>query len=223
MSSRGFISTLINHAKFSHGTCLRPLFQTSLTTYRQYSTEPAFRPRSKLNIGLINQKLNLNAKQYYQQTRETPSKWLFCILFAAGFAAFTSIFGVAHAQEDQPRISPVDLEKAQNLYASGLELMEQGKFQESINAFNAALALDPLESCIWDRRATAYLELKNFYQAINDYTMAINLSPQNGFYYLERGLAYHGSGNKNAMINDMRIAAKLGEPNAQAVLRANNW
>jgi hypothetical protein len=101
MSSRTFISTLINHAKSSNGTCLRSLFQTSLTSHRQYSTEPAFRLRSKLTIGLINQKLNPNAKQHYQQTRETPIKWLFCILFAAGFAVFTSIFGVAHAQENQ--------------------------------------------------------------------------------------------------------------------------
>jgi tetratricopeptide (TPR) repeat protein len=108
--------------------------------------------------------------------------------------------------------------KNKDSFEKGLQLMEQSKYAEAINAFDSALKRDPGNPNIWDRRGTAYLSLKNYYQAINDYTVAINLSPQNGFFYMERALAYFGTGNMNAMTNDLIIAARLGDPNAQYTL-----
>jgi Flp pilus assembly protein TadD len=99
--------------------------------------------------------------------------------------------------------------------------METAKYADAINAFNSAIAMDPKNPFLWDRRGCAYTSLGNHMQAISDFTKAISLSPMNGFYYCERGLAYCGLRDLSAMKSDIMIAARLGNPEAQELV--NEW
>lgn len=106
-------------------------------------------------------------------------------------------------------------------FINGLALLEQKKYEEAVDSFNAALEECPGNPFFWERRGYALFCKKNHYQAINSYTIAIVLAPKNASYYIQRALAYHETGNSNAMINDLTTAARIGDLSAREFL--NNY
>jgi tetratricopeptide (TPR) repeat protein len=113
------------------------------------------------------------------------------------------------------------LEKAQNHFIKGCELLNNKKYQKALEQVNSAIELDSNNPNFWDKLGTVYFSMQNYPSAISAYTRAISLSPQIGFYYTERALVYFAMGNQQATLNDLIIAANLGEPRAQEIIAAH--
>ncbi len=62
----------------------------------------------------------------------------------------------APVQPERPRREPRPIPTPANLTARGIELFNEGRFQESIDQFTKAIALDPNYREAWERRAEAY-------------------------------------------------------------------
>ena len=59
-------------------------------------------------------------------------------------------------QPERPPREPRPIPTPANLTARGIELFNEGRFQEAIDQFTKAIALDPNYREAWERRAEAY-------------------------------------------------------------------
>ena len=64
----------------------------------------------------------------------------------------------------EPGVAPT----AAVMTARGIERSDQGKFQEAIDQFTKAIALDPDYADAWQRRAEGYAQLGRSEQAAED-------------------------------------------------------
>ena len=73
---------------------------------------------------------------------------------------------------------------------AGMELFNQGLFNESIDEFSEAIRLDPQLALAYYNRGTAYNALGEYERAIEDLEEAISLDPQLEQAYHNRGATY---------------------------------
>ncbi len=87
---------------------------------------------------------------------------------------------------DKP--SPTD---ARTYYHKGNELFEKGEYDQSIEAYNMAILLNPTFSEAYFNRGLSFYNLKNFDKSIADYTKSAELDPKNAVIFNNRGDAYY--------------------------------
>jgi tetratricopeptide (TPR) repeat protein len=102
---------------------------------------------------------------------------------------------------------------------SGLELVEQGRWQEAIAEYDKAIQLDANMASAYLNRGQAYNLLGLRQQAIADLDKAIELDHDLGLAYFYRGNAYEGLSDSQQAIADYRMALSLtSDPYLAAVI-----
>lgn len=116
-----------------------------------------------------------------------------------------------------------DEKKSQQAVSSGVVkilcttgLVEQGKYQEAIDACTGAIQQNPKNATAYGIRGYAYHELGNSEQAIKDYSIVISLEPNMVVAYNNRGVAYRELGNYEQAINDFNKAVEIDPKHGRA-------
>ncbi|MEH1948476.1 MAG: tetratricopeptide repeat protein [Nostoc sp.] len=97
---------------------------------------------------------------------------------------------------------------ASDLLELGIDKMRRGDYQEAIENFSQAIALEKDLAVAYSDRCLAYLQLQDYHQAVTDCTQAINFAPDNSEAYLNRGLALYRQGDyPGAIVDYNRVVA----------------
>jgi tetratricopeptide (TPR) repeat protein len=72
-------------------------------------------------------------------------------------------------------------------FNQGLEKLQAAKYEDAIEDFGQAIALNPLHEDAYVNRGNVYRKLGNYQGAIADYTQAIQLNPSFTYLYNSRG------------------------------------
>ncbi len=91
----------------------------------------------------------------------------------------------------------------------GIELIEEGRYEEAIGELDEAIELDADLAVAYVSRGAAHGELGNLQQAIYDYDRAIDLDPSLAAAYASRGQAYSDLGNIQHAVADLEKALSL--------------
>jgi tetratricopeptide (TPR) repeat protein len=66
---------------------------------------------------------------------------------------------------------------AQDWTNKGVDLYNQGKYDEAIQAYNKAIEIDPLDEVAWSNKGNALDDLGKHDEAIEAYDKAIEINP----------------------------------------------
>ncbi len=120
---------------------------------------------------------------------------------------------VTHALEHAPNSARV----WNNL---GTFRIEEGQYEQALEAFDHAIQLDPAFARAYQNRGTYYLQkLASPKQAIADFNRALELQPGMLLAWLERGNAYAAEGDRQQAAEDYTTAIRL---NPDFALAYNN-
>jgi len=107
-------------------------------------------------------------------------------------------------------------------FETGLVLLNKGKYQKAISAFDAAIEHNPKYMHFF-QRGIAYMKIKQYQNAIKDFSSSIGLAPRAKNAYFQRGMAYRRIGKKGKGLQDIKRAAKLGSGNAKRWLKTKGY
>lgn len=88
-------------------------------------------------------------------------------------------------------------------------LLDDGKYNEVIDACDEAIELDPEDAIAYSHRGMSYRVLKNYQQAFRDLNRSIELAPKIESSYYIRGNIYFSIGNYEQAIKDYDQCIKL--------------
>ena len=101
-------------------------------------------------------------------------------------------------------------------YIRGLDFLNNGKFEQAIEDFKAALKTEPDNRNTKNKLFWAYCERGNVYRrnkeldlAIQDYTEAIQILPDHVTAYSSRGMAHDMKGESEKAIADWEVVLKF--------------
>lgn len=102
----------------------------------------------------------------------------------------------------------------------GIAYFDDGKWDEAIQSFDAAIAQNPLNAEAFLYRGQAYMcrGREHVGQAIADYSEAIRLNPKGYEAYYHRAIAYRERGEKEKALAD-ELVARRNDPNAEKAAR----
>ncbi|XP_061173619.1 stress-induced-phosphoprotein 1-like [Saccostrea echinata] len=86
-------------------------------------------------------------------------------------------------------MADVNKKKAEALKSQGNEALSQGKFEEAIENYTAAIQLDPDNHVLYSNRSAALTKAGNYLEAIGDADKAIHLKPDWAKGYSRKGTA----------------------------------
>ena len=86
-------------------------------------------------------------------------------------------------------LSEADMDKLMAAKSRAAELNSDGKYQEAIEAFTAAIKMQP-SPLLFARRAEGLLKIKEFKAAVRDCDAALKLNADSAKAYKVRGKAY---------------------------------
>lgn len=98
--------------------------------------------------------------------------------------------------------------RAEGHNKKGLELYNSGQYEEAIEMYDQAIALETegiedIDICYYNR-GRAYYKLGNYEKAVGDFTISIEINPRTK-YYSNRAEAYRALGdNANAALDDTK-------------------
>ncbi len=98
---------------------------------------------------------------------------------------------------------------AEQHFEVGLELHQQGRFEEAIQDYDEAIRLDPQRIEAYNNRGRAYLNLDQAQKAIEDFDQVLRLDPQLAEAYYNRGLAHDRLGQNEKAKADFDQAIAL--------------
>ena len=101
------------------------------------------------------------------------------------------------------------LNEADKRYNDGVGLLEEGRLEEAVGAFDQAVLLDGSFAAAYHNRALAKERLGRFPEAIEDYTRSIELDPGLAIAYANRGAAHNRSGDFGLALNDLELSLAL--------------
>ena len=121
--------------------------------------------------------------------------------------------------EESNRLAAAAAEVRLNL-GQGLELFNQGEYQQALEIFNLAVALDEKQPTLWANIGNTYSKLNQGEQALEAYERAIALAPEDPTLYQNMGGIYGTMGN-TAMAQELYEKAvslsAYGDPKDAAV------
>lgn len=97
-------------------------------------------------------------------------------------------------------------------YQRGIENIKSGCYIEAIEAFTAAIEINPQFAPAYYRRGLAYYDLGNLKKAIADYNQSLNIDSQQVEVYFGRALAFLSDNNLQASEIDLQVILNL-DPN----------
>ena len=102
----------------------------------------------------------------------------------------------------------------------GLQLFNQGEYEQALAAFNTALELDDQQPALWANVGNAYSKLSQNDQAVEAYQKAIELAPEDPTLYQNMGGLYASMGDTEKARELYQKAVSLsayGDPRDAAV------
>lgn len=106
-------------------------------------------------------------------------------------------------------------EQVEGLKNRGNQAFANNKFEESVNLFTEAIALDPTNAVLYSNRSAAYASLKNYDAALADSEEAITLRSDWAKGWGRKGAALLGLGELDAARKAYERAQQLEPDNAQ--------
>lgn len=97
----------------------------------------------------------------------------------------------------------------ERLLNEGLEKLGEKKYQEALQNFDQALAMNPRHERAYRMRGDLLRQLGEDQKAINDYSQAIKQNPDFSTTYINRGKAYEAVGDYRKAIADYTQAIEL--------------
>ena len=114
----------------------------------------------------------------------------------------------------------IDYKKtAEYWFNLGYYYAEAGLYDDAIEAFTKAIALDQKNANTYYNRGVVYDDKGQHDRAIEDYNKAIALNPNLVLAYTNRVVAYALSGNMGRAISDLQKACDMGNENGCEALR----
>ena len=108
------------------------------------------------------------------------------------------------------------LSDADKRYGRGVDLLEEGRFDEAIAEFNQAIVLDASMAAAFHNRALAHERTGKLASAIKDYTRSIELDPDLALAYANRGSAYLEVEDLQSALSDLNRSLGLDEKSVSA-------
>ena len=103
---------------------------------------------------------------------------------------------------------------AVNELAKGNDLSFRKNYVQALEAYDAAIKLDPQLAEAYNNRGIVKYELRNFSDAIEDYTMAITLNSNHADALNNRGNAYAALEQFQNALSDLKASLKLNDKSA---------
>lgn len=98
---------------------------------------------------------------------------------------------------------------AEALFNEGIANYQRGNFEQAIQAFSAAILLQPDKPDLYVNRGSAYTNVGRIDEAIADYQKAIAIDPAYAEAYVGRGAAYYLQNNLDLALADYQKAIEL--------------
>ncbi|HAD11049.1 MAG TPA: hypothetical protein DCF33_01290 [Saprospirales bacterium] len=106
----------------------------------------------------------------------------------------------------------------EHYFRKGNSLAPLGRMNEAIEAYNAALRLNPNYADAINNTGNAYASMGKFPEALAAFDKAIQLKPDAPNYRCNRGMAKNASGDRAGACADWQQAAQVGYATAQTLL-----
>jgi Flp pilus assembly protein TadD/cell division protein FtsN len=97
----------------------------------------------------------------------------------------------------------------EDMFKKGLQLMDQQRYDEAINAFSKAIEIIPADFQAYNSRGVAWALKGDFARAIDDYNKALELRPHYAEAFNNRGYAHTQRGELKAALDDYRKALEI--------------
>lgn len=137
-------------------------------------------------------------------SRHSPSV-LFLVLVVFLAAVLCIPAGAVLTAEDAPRF-----------ISKGYDLYDQGRYNESREAFDQAIALDAYSETSWYGRGIASFAAKDYETALQSFEHAISLSPKSERAWMKKGDVFVAMGRNDLALEAYRRAALLNPNNQEA-------
>lgn len=93
--------------------------------------------------------------------------------------------------------------------AEGIELYEQGKYQEAIKCFDKAIKINPDNASACVNKGVALKNLDKYQEAIKCFDQAIKINSADAAIYYNKGVAFEYLGNYQEAIKSYNQALKV--------------
>jgi serine/threonine-protein phosphatase 5 len=114
-------------------------------------------------------------------------------------------------------IEPLEsMSEAERLKTVGNQLLADGKLDEAISAYTAAIDQDGVNAVYYANRASAYIKQELYAMAVKDADMAIGIDPNYVKGYYRRGTALLASGSASDALPDFEEALRRCPNNKEA-------
>lgn len=132
-------------------------------------------------------------------------------------AANSELLEIIREESMRTTASLDDISKANNLYTLGLDFNDKGNYQQAIENFQQAIALNPRLSYAYGGLGLAYFNQKEFEKAVEFFSKALAAKPDPAFYY-NRAAAYYSIKEFNKAIRDYNQIIETKPTDAKAFL-----
>jgi serine/threonine protein kinase len=133
---------------------------------------------------------------------------------------YIHLFGESFEDKIWAEEMPPDLTKAQELALRGISLDNLGRYQEALDCYNQAIALDKKQMFSFElycNRGETYEHMGQFDKAIDDLNLAININKNNSNAYTKRANVYNDLGILDKAIRDYNHAINLDPNNGETL------
>src|SRR3972149_8126421 len=104
------------------------------------------------------------------------------------------------------------------LVEKGFQYALNGEFDDAIEAYTAAIALDQNYAMAHNYRGHIYYLQRKYEEAIEDFNKAVTIDPNDSSHYISRGEAYTDKHQYDKAIEDFNKAISLDPENAQTYI-----
>jgi len=85
-------------------------------------------------------------------------------------------------------------ETVDELNSKGVDLAEQGRYEEAVAVFDKAIEIDPEYAYAWSNKGNVLSDMGKYDEAIRAYDRAIEINPQDAVAWNNKGLALSDMG-----------------------------
>ncbi len=100
--------------------------------------------------------------------------------------------------------------------------LQLGEYQQAVDYYNKAIAINPTDTDAYNNRGIAYRNLGKYQEAIQDYTKAITINPQSANTYNNRGVVYYNLKEYQKAIEDFNQAIVINPQDGDAYYNRGN-